>query len=579
MNAEISERRGSDLELAGLPPRYEIRGLLGRGAQKSVYLARDTSLDRQVAIAAIDTSAPGFPHSERLQEARTMARIGDHPHVTTIYDAIEGPTLLYIVSQYVPGGDLETHMRERRNAALPLAQALRIVAQVCRALEHVHECGIAHRDVKPSNIFLDERGNAVLGDFGLADRKETSASSERVFVGTPEYVAPEQIWGEPATSSDLYSLGCVLCELITGAPPFRGRDARETIHMHLHADFVSTRHQNSTVPLALDDLVVCLLAKDPRARPGSSRDVRAALEGILATAWAPGSVHSDATDGGAAKSSGHRIAAPLCDQLDPVGRDEEWFALRRLAMQAASGEPGILFLEGEAGVGKSCLLRQLLADGEERGAIVLIGHAYQDAPVPYRPFIEALLPLATRLSGLEPQDAELVRRLLYVDRTGEALTEHVADKSGRERMVAAVFRALMEFCRSRPIVIALEDLHWADSASLDLFEHLALALSARAARTEIKLALVASFRPVEAEHPLGRLLKRVRSEVICEMLPLSGLNQEGVYRMLCRLGIERPSDQLAHTVWQVTEGNPLYIGELLDHLARSNPRISRCQNR
>ena len=550
-------------QLAGLPPRYEIAGLLGRGAEKSVYLARDTSLDRQVAIAAIDTSAAGFPDSERLQEARTMARMGDHPHITSIYDVIEAPGALYIVSRFVPGGDLATLIRERGDPALPIGQAVRIAAQVCRALEHVHERGIAHRDVKPSNIYLDEGGNAVLGDFGLADTKAGATTSGREFVGTPDYVAPEQIWGSSATTSDLYSLGCVLCELTTGAPPFRGRDADETIRMHLHSDLVSTRSRNAAVPIALDDLILSLLAKDPAQRPQSSRDVRASLEGILAAAWSPVAATDDADEGDAR----HR-GAPGREHHRLIGRDEERGLLRRLAVQGASGVPGVLFLEGEAGVGKSRLLRQFHADAEERGAIVLIGYAYQDAPVPYRPFVEALLPLAARLSAIDPHDADLVRRMLYVDRVADAPAEHMVDKTGRERLVAALFRTLMEFCATRPIAIVLEDLHWADSASLDLLEHLVLALSARAARTEVKLTLVASARPVEPDHPLGRLLKRLRGEVICTTRSLTGLEQEGVYHVLRGLGIDRPSDQLVHMVHQVTDGNPLFVSGFLDHLKR-----------
>jgi tetratricopeptide (TPR) repeat protein len=550
--------------LAGLPPRSEITRLLGRGQQKSVYLAVDGSLDRQVAIAAIDTSAPDFPDAARLQEARTMARLGDHPHITSIYDVIEGPGALYIVSRYVAGGDLQTHLRERGTPALPVAQAVRIAAQVCRALEHVHELGIAHRDVKPSNIFLDERGNAVLGDFGLADAKANSTEPE--FVGTPTYVAPEQIYGECAASSDLYSLGCVLCELSTGAPPFSGRNGYETIQLHLHAEPVSARARNPVIPLALDDLIKGLLAKDPKARPGSSRDVRAALEGILAGVWSAVAISDDGAAGG---DIGRRRGAAISREHQPlVGRDEDRSVLRRLATHASSGVPGVLFLEGEAGIGKSRLLHEFRMDAEDRGAVVLLGHAYQDAPVPYRPIVEALLPLAARLSGIDPRDAELVRRLLYLDHRALDTSEPVADKTGRQRLMAALFHALIEFCRSRPIVIVLDDLHWADSASIDLLEHLIMALGARAARTDVKLALVAGLRPVEPDHPVGRLLTRVRGEVICEARVLDGLAKDAVYHVLRGRGIERPSDQLVDTVYRVTEGNPLFIGEVVDHLRR-----------
>ena len=548
--------------LAGLPTRYRIERLLGRGQQKSVYLASDTSLGRQVAIAAIDISAPDFPAAERLQEARTMARIGDHPHITPIYDVIESPDALFIVSRYVGGGDLQSHLRERGAPALPVGQAVRLVAQVCRALEHIHELGIAHRDVKPSNIFLDERGNAVLGDFGLADVKATSPDAASEFVGTPTYVAPEQIHGQSGTGSDLYSLGCVLCELTTGAPPFTASNAYQVIQMHLRADPGSMRTRNPSMPPALDELIGALLAKAPAERPQSSRDVRAALEGILAGLWS-----SMASEEAVEREPSAR--GPRSRDQPLVGRDAERRLVRRLTTQAWAGVPGVLFLEGEAGIGKSRLLRDCRADAEERGAIVLVGHAYQDAPVPYRPIVEALLPLAARLSALDPHHAELLRRLLYLDhRAAEPSVGAVADKTSRPKLVAALLQALSEFCRTRPVVIILDDLHWADSATIDLLEHLILTLSARAARAELKLALVVGLRPVEVDHSVGVLVRRVRGEIACEVRSLGGLEREAVYDILCGLGVERPADHLVHTVHRVTEGNPLFIGEVVAHLRR-----------
>ena len=143
-----------------------------------------------------------------------MARIGDHPNVVSIHDVIEGPDHLYIVSPYLPGGDLASVLARREGRGLPLPQAVRIASQICRGLEGAHACGIVHRDLSPGNVFLDAEGNAYLGDFGFSRPSKPGGDVE--VVGTPAYMAPEQVSGKASEKSDLYSLGCLLYELLSG---------------------------------------------------------------------------------------------------------------------------------------------------------------------------------------------------------------------------------------------------------------------------------------------------------------------------------------------------------------------------
>jgi len=203
--------------------RYQVRRFLGEGGRKRVYLAHDTKLDRDVAIAVIKTEGLDDAGLARVRrEAQAMGRLGDHPHIVTVFDVGDEGGQPYIVSQHMAGGDLEGLLQTAESHRLPLDHAMRIVIEVRDALEHAHSRGIIHRDLKPGNIWLTQEGTAKLGDFGLAVAVDRSRlTMEGMMVGTVAYIAPEQALGrQPDARSDLYSLGCVLYEMVTGRPPF-----------------------------------------------------------------------------------------------------------------------------------------------------------------------------------------------------------------------------------------------------------------------------------------------------------------------------------------------------------------------
>jgi serine/threonine protein kinase/RNA polymerase subunit RPABC4/transcription elongation factor Spt4 len=198
-------------EIAG--GRYVVQGYLGEGGRKRVYLAHDTSLDRDVAIALVKTEGLDQAARERVRaEARAMARLGDHPAIVTVHDIGEEDGEPYIVSQYMAGGALEQMLDRAPERRLAAEEAVRIADCVASALEHAHAKGVVHRDLKPANVWLAEDGTAKLGDFGLAFSLERSRLTRTgTIVGTVAYMAPEQALGrKPDASSDLYSLGALL---------------------------------------------------------------------------------------------------------------------------------------------------------------------------------------------------------------------------------------------------------------------------------------------------------------------------------------------------------------------------------
>jgi len=241
--------------------RYLVRRALGQGGQKLVYLAKDNRLDRDVVIALLKTDQLAADSVPRLiREAQAMARLGSHPNIVTVYDIEDEAGRPYIVSQYVEGGSVADLLRTAAKHRLPLEQVLRLGIQICQALMHCHSLGIIHRDLKPGNVWLSQDGTAKLGDFGLAASADFSRITlEGVLVGTVVYMPPEIMLGHQAEArSDLYSLGVLLYELVTGRPPFVGDQFVAIISQHINSPPVAPSWHNPEVPQALENLILPL---------------------------------------------------------------------------------------------------------------------------------------------------------------------------------------------------------------------------------------------------------------------------------------------------------------------------------
>ena len=266
--------------------RYLLSGLLGTGGMAEVFLAHDQMLDRDLALKVLKEH---YAKDERFvgrfwREAQSAAAL-NHPNVVQIYDqgrAEDGR--YYIAMEYVPGGSLEDLILRR--GPLGASEAARLASQVAEALHAAHIRGIVHRDIKPQNVLLDEAGNAKVADFGIAlAASRTSTSGTNLLFGTPSYMSPEQAMGERVgPESDLYSLGVVLYEMLTGTVPFAAEGALATAMKHLTELPLPPRKRNPSVPEAMDALVMELLTKDPKDRYPSAaqliEDLRRTREGL-----------------------------------------------------------------------------------------------------------------------------------------------------------------------------------------------------------------------------------------------------------------------------------------------------------
>jgi hypothetical protein len=259
------ERPTGELRLAG----YAVEELIGRGGMGEVYRARDERLERFVALKILSPRfADDDEFRERLLRESRLAASLDHPNVVPVYDAGEADGQLYLAMRYVGGTDLKAQLR--RIGVLEPAQAVEIARQVADALDAAHAKGLVHRDVKPSNVLIDERGHCYLADFGLTRSVSERGPTDGHLIGTVDYAAPEQIRGDDVDGrADVYALGCMLFECLTGTLPFSGASDIAVVYAHLQEDPPRASERASALPAEIDDVLARAMAKNPEARPNS----------------------------------------------------------------------------------------------------------------------------------------------------------------------------------------------------------------------------------------------------------------------------------------------------------------------
>ncbi|WBX79614.1 Stk1 family PASTA domain-containing Ser/Thr kinase [Virgibacillus salarius] len=265
-----------------LSERYQIKDTIGGGGMANVYLARDIILERDVAIKALRLE---YANDEEFiarfdREAHAAASLS-HPNIVNIYDVGEEDKLLYMVMEYVDGMTLKEYIQ--RNGPLDVQEALDIMKQISAAIAHAHANDIVHRDIKPQNILIDTYGQAKVTDFGIAIALSATALTQtNSILGSVHYLSPEQARGGMATKkSDIYSIGIVLYELLTGRLPFSGQSAVSIALKHLQNDTPSVRKYNQDVPQSVENIVLKATAKDPFHRYETIYDLEDALEMAL----------------------------------------------------------------------------------------------------------------------------------------------------------------------------------------------------------------------------------------------------------------------------------------------------------
>jgi ABC-type oligopeptide transport system substrate-binding subunit len=540
---------------ASLSDRYRLDAELGRGGTSVVYRARDTLLQRDVAVKIMSESVLGAEgHIRLLREARSAAGL-NHPNIVTIHDVGEADGVPFLVTELVEGRSLREQPPETIDDIVSIAR------QVCAALEHAHAHGIVHRDLKPENVLIAPDGRVKLNDFGLARPVSSRLTSEGSIVGTVFYLAPELALGQPFdVRADLYALGVMLYELTTGELPFTGDDPVAVISQHLHAVAVPPRAKNADIPPGLDALIVRLLSKDPGGRPGSAAEVLHLLN-------APDILDREALP------TEEVFVLERIERGRMVGRERELQQTRGLWNSTLSGQGQMLLISGEPGIGKTRLVQELTAQVQVSGGRALVGACYAEGGVPYAPFVQVLRAALGQaangdldLPGFVLADLLTLMPELRLRYPELAPTPPLPDLQDQQHRLfenlTIFFTALSE---QAPLLVVVEDIHWADSRSLYLLRHLA-----RHMRRQ-RVLFVATCQEVELDEvrPRNEVLLDLRRERLAVRLKLLRLDRQQTRELLAVLFAEEITPEFLEGIYRETEGNPFFIEEVCKALVES----------
>jgi tetratricopeptide (TPR) repeat protein len=582
--------------------RYEVLGALGCGGMGEVYRVLDREIGEEVALKLLRAEITLDPRLvERFRNELKFARRITHPNVCRVYHFGEHAGAYYITMELVAGEDLTSLLR--RSGPLEATKVVAIARQVCAGLAEAHRHEVVHRDLKPQNVMIDRQGRVRVMDFGIARHLGTAGMTETgMIVGTPEYMAPEQIDGTGLDArSDVYAVGVMLFEMTTGRPPFEGPTPLAVAVQHQTAAPPDPRALNAVIPDALAQLILTCLAKDRRERFQSVVELLAALDRVE----------------GAAPGPARAARAPVKALQEPafVAREEELAVLDRMLDEALAGRGRVAFVVGEAGSGKTALVDRFAQRVQDAHPDVVAVSGRCDAHTgtgdPYMPFREVLSLLTGDVDLLQgPGDGtgERVRRLLGVAPAvtrsmlevgsdligtlvsatgvlaradlqaapGTAWVEQLRALVERRRTVPAdstlqqsslldqLTRVLQAAARVRPLLVTVDDLQWADTGSINALFHLG-----RRVRGS-RIVFLGAYRPSDValgregqRHPLERVVNELRRDFGDLLIDL---DREADPRFVDALLDGQPNrlgPAFRDTLLRHTGGNPLFTIELL----------------
>jgi tRNA A-37 threonylcarbamoyl transferase component Bud32/tetratricopeptide (TPR) repeat protein len=539
--------------------RYEVMSLLSAGGMGEVYRARDPLLERELVLKVLPTRT-GFrnePLERFVREARAASAL-NHPNIVTIYAIGESDGCHFIAMELVKGKTLRQLARD----GVTTKVVGQVGSQAARALAVAHEAGIVHRDIKPENIMVRDDGYVKVLDFGIAqlsraEEKDEGPDDSRLtrpgmVVGTMRYMSPEQATADVITpASDMFSLGLVLYELATGHHPFEASSDMAVLSAIILREAPPPSRLNARIPREFDSLMERMLKKSPAARP-------TAIE--VATVLASIAEPPPATAGeGVTQASRSEV----------VGRELEKMALKEEFIAASSGQASMVCVSGEPGIGKTTLVEDFLSE-VIRSSLHLVARGRCSERLAGA---EAFLPILDAIEDLLNKDQdERIRNAFQAH--APSWTRQVAPfdtgpgpagaPASQERLKRELAAFLSAVCAMQPLVLFLEDIHWADTSTVDLLAYVATRLSHE------RLFTIVTFRPSElqlAQHPFLALKLDLQTRGFARELPLAFLTENEVRAFLALKfpGSAFPPD-LPRMIHSRTEGNPLFVADVAQYL-------------
>jgi predicted ATPase len=549
-------------EVAG----YEILGPLGRGGMGVVHKARQLSLNRLVALKFLPEECARDPWwLGRFRREGRIASALNHPHICTVYDSGDAGGRPFLSMELIEGETLEALAGRRPG----VAELVRLVRQAARALAAAHAAGVVHRDIKPQNLMVRADGIVKVLDFGLARRlpggttpgpappgagasplARMGGTDTAARLGTLLYMSPEQVRSEPmGTATDVFSLGIVLYELATRQHPFEADSEAGVLGNIVDEEPAPPSRLNAEVPAPLEGLILRMLAKDPGLRP-TAAEVEAVLAELAGSLSGP-------------------PRSPGPGRHATVGRAGERAGLLAAFEAAADGQGSVVCVTGEAGLGKTTLVEGVLEELADGGRLHGIARGRCSERLAgaeaYLPLLEALDSLLRGTGGASVAPVmKLVAPAWYVQLAPPTGAPETANGTSQERLKREFCAFLEEVSRQRPLVLFLDDVHWADPSTTDLLAHLGVRCGQQ------RLLVVLAYRPAElvlGGHPLGPLTLELQARGLCREVAVGPLGPPEVERYLALnfAGHQFPPE-FADVLHQRTEGLPLFLVDLLDEL-------------
>ncbi|MGH9969627.1 MAG: ABC transporter substrate-binding protein [Pyrinomonadaceae bacterium] len=567
-----------------LSNRYDIRAELGRGGMGVVYRAHDPLLNREVAIKLIPPTLLSSETEERFQrEAQLVAQM-DHPAVVPIFDFGKHEGSLFFVMPVVQGTNLRWFQRE---GALTLGEVIDIGIQVAEALEYSHSRGVIHRDIKPENIMvMREDGARVrvrIMDFGLArGATESRITKTGTIAGTLSYMSPEQVAASGVDHrSDIYSLGTVLYECLTGEPPFSG-ELQSILYRIVHEIPQPPRLLGVDINEDLEAVILTCIAKDPGKRSQRAIEVADSLRRCQTR------LHQ--SDLGKSVVLTKTLMLPRVALSPFIGREREQAELQKRLNAAIGGECQFVVVSGEPGVGKTRLLDEIENLAKARKLLVLHGRSIeQDGAFPYQGFCEAIQEYFRQkdtssspdnmieLSDVAPDLVSLFPMLTEISEirasvTGDSKLAQTGGSLGgsqgpenRTQVFELLARTLTRLAAGKPLILFLEDLHAAE-ISIEALQYIVRRLG------PTPTLIVGTYRlsEVDRSHPLLRMLDSFRGDRRFSAIALEPFSP-AEHRLFLETLIGGPklADSLVEKLYEGTEGNPFFTKELVRSLLDS----------
>ncbi|MBD0372027.1 MAG: protein kinase [Pyrinomonadaceae bacterium] len=560
---------------------YKIIGTIGSGGMGEVYLGQDMRLNRKVALKLLPSEMT--EDHDRLrrfeQEARAISAL-NHPNIVTIFEIGESDLGRFIAIEYIEGQTLRA-LTAKGKASLD--SVLQLTSQMARALCVAHDAGVVHRDIKPENIMVRPDGIVKVLDFGLArlmpggaaqysdetllyetgahlaSRKIEAITSPGMIIGTMRYMSPEQARGEiTGTPTDIFSLGIVFYELATAHHPFMAESQIGAMNAILTQQPLPPSRINPEISASFDALILGMLEKDARLRPTA-----AAVDEVLGSLTGKRPVSFDAQ------------TPSVSLRRMTVGREEERAELRACFDKTVHGQGLLVCVTGEPGIGKTTLVEDFLIDLTLSGEPCTIARGRCSERLAgaeaYMPFLEALENLLRSDAG---DHAARIMKLVaptWYAHVAPLSNDAASDEpktdiklASQERMKRELSAFLQEISQVKPLVLFIDDLHWADVSTVDMLAYLAGKF------TGLRLLILTTYRSSDlllAKHPFLQLKRDLQARGLCHQIMLQFLTS---YDVESYLNLEFTENhfpkKLPDLIHAKTEGSPLFMVDMVRYL-------------